>query len=228
MNGSPSGSFQPPEENAPAEADLAHPQAERDALQGERERIKKPRRHRIRRSIVGVLVAFSCLLVLLSTTVVWAHRTLLNTGTFVGTVGPVFQTPGLDSAVATRATDQLFTELNVQARLRDALPPKAGVAAVPVTNATKGFVAGELTKVLASPQFQAVWTGALTSTHEQLVAVLRGQNTPALSTSGGDIVLNTVPAINQALRKVSGLASDLTGKQVRCPPSPAPTRPRRR
>ena len=151
MNGSPSGSVQPPEENAPAEADLARIQAERDAAQGEQERIKSPRRHRIRRSIVGVLVALSCLLVLLSATVVWAHRTLLNTGAFVGTVGPVFQTPGVDSAVATRVTDQLFTELNVQARLRDALPPKASVAAVPVTNATKGFVAGELTKVLASP-----------------------------------------------------------------------------
>ena len=45
------------------------------------------------------------------------------------------------------------------------------------------------------------------------MAVLRGQNTRAVSTSGGDIVLNTVPAINQALGKVSGLASDLTGKQ---------------
>ena len=217
MTGSPSGSVQPPEEDAPAEADLARIQAERDAVQGEQEPIKSPRRHRIRRSIVGVLVALSCLLVLLSATVVWAHRTLLNTPTFVGTVGPVFQTPGVDSAVATRVTDQLFTELNVQARLRDALPPKAGVAAVPVTNATEGFVAGELTKVLASPQFQAVWTGALTVTHEQLVAVLRGQNTRAVSTSGGDIVLNTVPAINQALGKVSGLASDLTGKQVTLP-----------
>ena len=103
MNGPPSGPAQPPEENAPAEADLAHTQAGRDAAQGEQERIKKPRRHRIRRSIVGVLVALCCLLVLLSATVVWAHRTLLNTGAFVGTVGPVFQTPGLDSAVATRA-----------------------------------------------------------------------------------------------------------------------------
>ena len=177
----------------------------------------KPRRQRIRRSIVGVLVALSCLLVLLSATEVWAHRTLLNTPTFVGTVAPVFQTPAVASAVAARATDELFTELNVQARLRDALPPKASVAAVPVTNATKGFVAGELTKVLTSPQFQAIWTAALTVTHHQLVAVLRGQNTRAVSTSGGYIVLNTVPAINQALGKVSGLASDLTGKHVTLP-----------
>ena len=60
----------------------------------------------------------------------WAHRTLLNTGTFVGTVGPVFKDPAVASAVAARATDELFTELNLQARLRDALPPKASFAAV--------------------------------------------------------------------------------------------------
>jgi hypothetical protein len=207
---------QPPEENAPAAADLARSQAERDALPSGHERIKTPRR-RIRRIIVGLLVALSCLLVLLSTTVVWAHRTVLNTGAFVGTVGPVFKNPAVASGVAARATDELFTELNLQARLRAALPPKARFAAVPVTNATKGFVAGELTKVLASPQFQAVWTTTLTATHQQLVAVLRGQNTAAVSSSGGYIVLHTIPLINQALGKVSGLASELTGKHVTLP-----------
>ena len=141
-----------------------------------------------------MLVAVSCLLVLLSATVVWAHRTLLDTGTFVGTVGPVFQDPAVASAVAARATDELFTELNLQARLRDALPPKASFAAVPITNATKGYVAGELTNVLTSPRFQAIWTATLTATHRQLVAVLRGEKTPVLSTSDGYIVLNTVPA----------------------------------
>ena len=164
-----------------------------------------------------MLVALSCLLVLLSTTVVWAHRTVLNTSAFVGTVGPVFQHPAVDSAIAARAADELVTELNLQARLRAALPPKASFAAVPITNATKGFVAGELTKVLASPRFQAVWTETLTSTHQQLVAVLRGQHTPGLSTSGGYIVLNTVPVINQALKKASGLVFELTGKHVTLP-----------
>jgi hypothetical protein len=37
-----------------------------------------PRRRRIRRGVVGLLVALSCLLVLLFTTAVWAHRTLLT------------------------------------------------------------------------------------------------------------------------------------------------------
>jgi len=213
MNVPQSASVQPPEENARAETDHTRSRAERDGPQP----TKKPGRRRIRRSIVAVLVALSCLLVLLSTTVVWAHRTLLNTGTFVGTVAPVFKDPAVTSAVATRATDQLFTELNLQARLKDALPPKVSFAAAPIVNATKGYVAGELNTVLANPKFQDAWIAALTFMHQELVAVLRGQQTAAVSTSNGYIVLNTVPLINQALGKVSGLASDLTGKNVTLP-----------
>ena len=104
-----------------------------------------------------MLAAACCILVLLSTTVVWAHRTLLHTPTFVGTVGPVFEGPGVDAAVANRVTNQLFAQLHIQARFRDALPPKVSFAAIPITNATKGYVSGELTKVFASPKFQAVW-----------------------------------------------------------------------
>ena len=126
------------QENAPAAADPAGSQAERDAPRSGQERISKPRRRRIRRSVVGVLVVLSCLLVVLSTTEVWAHRTLLNTPTFVGTVSPVFKNPAVTSAVAVRATDELFTELNLQARLkmrclprpvsrpsRSSMPPRA-------------------------------------------------------------------------------------------------------
>jgi hypothetical protein len=217
MNGSPSGSVPPPGENVPAEADPAGSQAGRDAVQGGQERPRKPRRRRIRRSVVGALVAVSCLLVLLSATVVWAHRTVLNTSAFVGTVAPVFKDPAVASAVAARGADELVTELGLQARLRAALPPKASFAAAPITNATKSFVAGELAKVLASPRFQAAWTAALTATHQQLVAVLRGQKNAAVSASGGYIVLHTIPLINQALKKASGLASDLTGKHVTLP-----------
>src|SRR5271169_6164830 len=138
MNAPQPGSVQPPEQTAPAEADPAGSQAGGETPRSGHRRTGKPRRRRIRRSVVAVLVALSCLLVLLSATVVWAHRTLLNTGAFVGTVGPVFKNPAVASAVATRATDQLFTELNLQARLKDALPPKASFAAAPVANATKG------------------------------------------------------------------------------------------
>src|SRR5690349_15881012 len=149
MTGSPSAPVQPSDENAPLRQS-SPVSMQRDAVQSGQERIKKPRR-RIRRSIVGLLVALSWLPVVLSATVVWAHQTVLNTGSFVGTVAPVFKNPAVASAVAVSGTDELFTQFNLQARLRAALPPKASFAAVPITNATEGFVAVKLTKMLASP-----------------------------------------------------------------------------
>ena len=68
MSGPPSASARPAGETAPAEADLAGIQADRDAPRSGQERISKPRRRRIRRSVVAVLVALSCLLVKLRIT----------------------------------------------------------------------------------------------------------------------------------------------------------------
>lgn len=211
------GSEPEPTKDATAAAEVERLQAERDALAQELERLKAPRKRRFRRAVVGVLVALSCILVVLSTTVVWAHRTVLNTDTFVGTVGPVFQHPDVDTAVATRATDQLFTQLQLQTRLRDALPAKVSFAAGPITGATEGYVSGQLAKVLGSDRFQTIWVKTLTSTHETVVAVLRGKKTSTISTANGYIVLNTVPVINKALGSVSGLASSLTGRNVSLP-----------
>ena len=201
----------------PAAAEVERLQAERDALAHEVERLKAPRKRRFRRGVVGLLVALTCILVVMSTMVVWAHRTVLNTDTFVHTVGPVFQHPEVDAAVATRATDQLFTQLQLQQRLRESLPEKVSFAAGPITGATKGYVSSQLAKVLGSDRFQTIWVNALTFTHETVVAVLRGKSTSTISTSNGYIVLNTVPVINKALGSVSGLASNLTGKSVTLP-----------
>jgi len=74
-----------------------------------------------------------------------------------------------------------------------------------------------LAKVLGSERFQTIWVNTLTSTHETVVAVLRGKKTSTISTANGYIVLNTVPVINNALRSASGLTSNLIGRNVTLP-----------
>lgn len=205
------------DEEAASSEELRRLRAERDALQHQLEAVKTPSKRRFRRALVGFLVVVSCLLVVLSVTVVWAHRTVLNTTIFVSTVGPVLHQPGVDQAVANRSTAELFAALDVKHRIEHALPAKIGFAAGPIAQVSQQAVTGQLTKVLASEHFQEIWTNVLTTTHEQVVAVLRGQNTKVLSTSRGYIVLNTVPIINQALGQISGLASSLTGHHVTLP-----------
>ncbi len=198
-------------------AELERLRAERDELRHELEAATRPRRRRFRRTVVAILVGLTSILVILSTTVVWAHRTLLNTDVFVATVGPALQEPGVDTAVANRSTDQLFAALDVQRRLQQALPPKVAFVAGPITSATEGAVKGEVAKVYGSPKFQKLWTQVLTNTHREVVAVLRGQKSELLTVAKGYIVLNTVPLINQALGQISGLASNLTGHHVTLP-----------
>ncbi len=197
--------------------ELQRLRTERDALRHQLEVVKAPRKRRLRRGLVGVLVVVSCLLVVLSVTVVWAHRTVLNTPVFVATVGPVLHQPGVDQAMATRSTAELYAALDIKHRIERELPSKVGFAAGPIAQLSQQAVTAQLTKVLASERFQTLWTQVLTTTHGQLVAVLRGQNTKALSTSNGYIVLNTVPLINKALGEISGLASSLTGHHVTLP-----------
>jgi len=86
-----------------------------------------------------------------------------------------------------------------------------------MTTAVEGFVAGELSTVLGSSQFQRAWTSTLRTTHEQLVAVLRGQRSQLISTANGYIVLNTVPVINLALSHISALVGQLTGRHLTLP-----------
>ena len=120
--------------------------------------------------------------------------------------------------MATRATNELFEQLHLETRLRTALPSKVSFIAGPVVDVAEGAVAGQLAKVLGSEKFQKIWARhPAPQVHETLVAVLRGQDTPAVTSSGGAVVLNTVPLINRALGEVSGLVSNLTGRNITLP-----------
>ncbi|MBV8462275.1 MAG: hypothetical protein JO368_03220 [Acidimicrobiales bacterium] len=101
--------------------------------------------------------------------------------------------------------------------MQENLPPRIRFIAGPVTSATQTAVSGQLTKAIDSATFYEVWTHVLRQTHGQLIAVLRGERSKLLSQENGYITLNTVPVIDQALGRVSGLASSLTGHQVKLP-----------
>lgn len=198
--------------------DVDRLRSERDAAvaaldkQGRRER----RWNRIRRFSVGFLVLVFALIVPVTTVVAWAHNTVLNTNGWVRTVGPIGSDPAVTAAVSRQVTDELFTAVDAQAQIADALPPRASFLAAPITNGVKGYVQDAVNRALASQQFQTLWIGANRFAHQQLVSVLRG-NTKALSTTNGQVVLNLVPLLNQALQQIQPFVSGVVGKTVNLP-----------
>lgn len=200
------------------EVELARAQAERDAAVAKLD--KRARRRQIggmtRRITVGVLVFLTALLIPLTATVTWAHRTVLNTNSYVDTVAPIARDPAVTAAAARIATDQIYTALDPQQRISTVLPPRAAFLAGPIANGMQGFIADRAHNVLASDKFQQLWVAANRTAHTALMKVLHGDSKAVVETNG-QVVLSIVPLLNEVLQRMQGTIAGITGKNVQLP-----------
>jgi hypothetical protein len=170
----------------------------------------------LRRTVAGLLVVLFAILLPLTYVVAWTHYVVLTTRGFEKTVVPIGTDPRVTSAVAATLTDQIFSSLNAQQRVANALPPKADFLAGPITEGAKGYVQDAVNTALQSSQFQTLWKQAVDFAHTQLLSVLKGNN-QAVSTTNGQVVLNLVPIFNAALQNMEGFISGVVGHNVNLP-----------
>jgi hypothetical protein len=166
--------------------------------------------------VVGVLVVVFSLLLALTYVVAWGHYVVLTERGFQKTVVPVGTDPAVTATIAATLTDQIYTSLDAQQVVANALPPRADFLAGPITNATKGYVQNAVTTVLQSSQFQTLWKQAVDFAHAQLLSVLKG-NSQAIKTTNGQVVLDLVPLLNAALQSLETFISGVVGHSVNLP-----------
>jgi hypothetical protein len=211
------------EERSPEEleAEVERLRAEREELEARVESLeaKPQKRQRTRRILTPILVALSILVFTITVPAAWGARTVLNTDRYVATVAPLADDPAVQASIATKLTDQVFSALNVEATLSDALGAlgeRATVLAGPLTIAVKGFVRDQVETVVASDAFKTFWVEANRFVHTQVLAILRG-DTETISTREGKVLLNLLPLVNLALGSIQTVASDLVGRDVALP-----------
>jgi len=163
-----------------------------------------------------VLVVLFAILLPVTILATWAHRTVTNTDAYIATVGPIAASPEVQAALSAEITNEIYAALNPQQTIANALPPKAAKLAGPLSAGAKGYIQDAVNKVLASPKFQQLWVAANRFADAQLVSVLKGDS-KALQTTNGQVVLNLVPLVNEALKGVQAEASGLVGKNVTLP-----------
>jgi hypothetical protein len=185
---------------------------------------KHGERHTVRRVLAAVLVAVFAILLPVTILATWAHRTVASTDAYVATITPIAASPEVQAAASRAITNQIYAALNPQQIIAGALPPKAAPLAGPLSNGVKGYLQDGVSKILAGPKFQQLWVSANRFAHAQLITVLNGDS-KALRTTGGQVVLNLVPLVNEALRNVQARASALLGKDITLPAISASTIP---
>ena len=173
----------------------------------------------MRRILTPILVALSIVVFTVTVPAAWGARTVLNTDRYVATVAPLADDPAVQASIATKLTDQVFSALDVQGTISDALGSlgeRATVLAGPLTTAVKGFVQDQVEKVVASDAFKTFWVEANRFVHTQVLAILRG-DTENITIVQGKVLLNLLPMVNLALASIQTVASDLVGRDVTLP-----------
>ena len=121
-----------------------------------------------------IVLVLAGLLLLLSAFAVWVNRVALNTDVFVDTSSELIEDDEIRSAVSTKAVDELFAGVDVQAELEMRFPADykalSGPAAAGLQQASYTIV----NRALERPAFQRLWAVSLRESHRTLVAVLEG------------------------------------------------------
>jgi hypothetical protein len=139
-----------------------------------------PRRAKRWQKIVSVvLLVVGFILVPISAIAIWAHNQLTNTDRYVETVSPLADNEDIQVAVAGRVVTALFSQIDPQKEIEDALPARAKFLGAPVATAMQTYATDITERLLASDQFQNLWDNANRRAHNQLVALLTDDSAKA-------------------------------------------------
>ena len=171
----------------------------------------EPRKQtRKRGATVWIVLVIAGLLLLLSSFAIWINRVALNTEVFADTSSSLLDNDQIRSAVATRAVDELFASVDVQAELKKQLPPEyqglSGPAAAGLRQASYEIV----NRALEQPAFQQLFRITLEETHKTLVQVLEGGG-DRISTENGEVTLDLTAIIRQAADRI-GIGEQVADK----------------
>jgi hypothetical protein len=163
----------------------------------------KPRHHRLRAITSWVSIVLACTLALVSVVVIYAHDELLDTDTFVATVGPLASNPEVQHAVADRVSTLLVEQTDVEQRVREALPAKADFLATPIADQVEHATDQIALKLMESTEFQGLWDAALRASHDQVEVLLTGSTKGAVSTNDGEVAVDLTKIETQVKERLS-------------------------
>ncbi|HJX08391.1 MAG TPA: hypothetical protein VJ736_10010 [Actinomycetota bacterium] len=203
--------------------------AERDALEARVEQLEaRPERRRKTRVVfTAILLILAILCFTVAVPGLWARRTVFNTENYVDTVAPLASDPAVQEYLARTITEEVFTALNVEDRLRETLQQRdarLAFLAGPIADGVRGVVQSQLQKILASDAFQQTWASLNRTVQVQIVAVLANKSS-SFQIQDNAVVLNVLPLINEGLGSISSTISDLVGHQITLPTITADTIP---
>jgi hypothetical protein len=156
-----------------------------------------------RKAAIVTLLVIACILAPIAGASIWIKNQVTDTSRYVRTVKPLASNPAIQAAVATKLKDALFARVDVDARARQALPPRAKFLAGPLATGLENYTESATRQFLASSAFLRLWVELNTRAHEQLVKILTGQG-HYIQTAHGEVAIDLAPVLARVKKRLDG------------------------
>ena len=184
----------------PQAEELAMVRAELERLKAENDDLKSlggsSRSGWVRSTAVVVLFVLGALLVPIAGVTVWSRNTILDTDRYVETVAPLSSEPQVIDSVATRITDAIFEQVDIESELEAYLPPRLLFAAGPIANQVRSTTHDLIVKALETDQFDALWRTINERASTALVAYVEGDGAASVTIDNGQLFLELGPVLD--------------------------------
>ena len=177
-----------------------------EASEGRQGGTDSPLRRRRKTSFALVVVA--SLVAFLAVFAVWANRQLLETDTWTNTSTKLLENEEIRTQVSFFMVDALYANVDVQAELQQALPPRLQPLAGPAAAGLRELTLRLADQALQRPRVQHLWEEANRNMHKTLIDVVEHGGDEDVNLDIGTIVsqLGSQLGVNVAGRIPPGAA----------------------
>lgn len=167
---------------------------------------------RWRTSLAWVLLVTALVLTPVTMTAVWVRNLLLDTNHYVETMAPLARDPRIQTAIATRVTNEIFADQRVQDALKSELPDGIDFLAAPAAEALRQTTYNVTLKLTESKQFAGLWDKANRAAHTSVDKALTGNGTVTLKVRNGQIVLDLTPVYAEVAKRLESTSLGITNR----------------
>jgi hypothetical protein len=156
----------------------------------------------------GLCLVLAALLTVPAAFAYWGQRTINDGQRYVDTVGPLVDSPEVQAAVATKVTEAIQRQVDVEAILNEVFAgvitdrPRLQALVGPLSGAINGLIDSQVRAFIASDAFADLWVAANTRAQGALVRVLNGEESGAVSVKGAQVVLDVSDVIDQVKERL--------------------------
>jgi hypothetical protein len=145
---------------------------------------------RTRSILAWVLLGLGTLILLVGSLTVWVKRQALDTDAWVDVSSELLEDDEVRQALSVYIVDQLYTNVDVEARLEQRLPPEFDGLAAPLSGALRPASERSVDRFLQRPRVQELWEDVNREAHEALLRILEDETREGVSTEEGAVTLD--------------------------------------